>query len=172
VTEGNGIAPDTLVNPNKVSRYVERLGSEGVFFSFATILYHTKEFDDIETAVDDELLERFKEYAVNKKFTYQEASEEMLEALREVAEAENYSPQFFDELADIEDYIQEDKQHAFSRHSEEIGRTLISELMLRYYGEKRRIEYQLHYDNQFLLAIDLLRNEPLYNHQLQLTTAD
>ncbi len=170
VQEGKGIAPDTVITLPERSRYLEQLEDKAMIFSFATKFIHTQANKDAEPIVDDGLLDSFKEFLQEREFTYQGTSEKKLEDLREIAKIENYSEKFFKDLDEIQVYITEDKQHAFTRHRDEIQRELITEFALRYSGERGKIKKELEYDKQFIVAVDLLKDKPLYQHQL--TTVD
>ena len=170
VQEGTGINPDTTVTLPEKSHYLEQLDDKAMIFSFVTKRVHTQDVQDGEVTLDDRMLDKFKEYLSEREFSYQEMSEKKLEELREIAEIENYSAQFFKDLDEIEAYITEDKQHVFNRHREDIKRELITEFASRYEGERGRIKKELEYDKQFLVAVELLKNKPAYRHQL--TTAE
>lgn len=166
VFEGKGVDPDTTVEMPGRSSYVEQLNRQAMVFMFATSLVHSGEYAEEKPAVDDTVLERFGTFLNDKGFEYTEAGEEKLDELRKIAEQENYSEQFFKDLAELELYITEDKEHAFERHRGEVKRELISELASRYNGSRGRIETELEHDRQFLTAVDLLKNKPVYEHQL------
>lgn len=170
VYEGKGVDPDTTVSNIERSRYVDQLNRSAMIFRFATRLVHSEEFTDRQPAVDNTLLNRFFDFLREKEFEYKDISEEKIDELRAVAEKENYSSQFFKDLAVLETYIREDKAHAFERHRDEIGREIKVELASRYNGDRGKIETELQSDVQFQTAVDLIKNKPLYT--LQLTAAD
>jgi len=170
VYEGKGIDPDTTVTKPEQSRYVGQLNRRGMIFRFATHVVHSKEYAGTKPAVDDDLLDRFYRFLVEKDFEYNGVGEDMIRDLREIAEKEHYSSEFLKDLSVLEAYIREDKEHAFERHRDEIKRELAIELASRYNGDRGKIEIELQSDVQFSAAIDLIKNEPLYRHQL--TTVD
>lgn len=166
VREGKGVTPDSIVvNPEK-SPYVEQLDRRAMFFQFATKIVHSKEFDGKRPHPDDELLNRFAGFLDEQGFEYRDISEEKLEELYEIARQGNYATQFFDNLDVLRKYIVEEKEHIFERHREEIRRALANELASRYGGDRGRIEAELEHDLQFLTAVEIIQNVPLYQNQL------
>jgi carboxyl-terminal processing protease len=166
VYEGKGIDPDSTVMVPDRSRYVDQLQNRGMIFRFVTKLVHAEEYKENSPVVDDGLLDRFFGFIGENGFEYREISEQKIREIRTIAENENYSSQFFKDLAVIEAYISDEKQHAFDRHREEIKRELTYELASRYNGEWGRIETELRHDTQFTTAMNYIKNKPLYQHQL------
>ncbi len=170
VFEGKGVDPDTTVTNPERSRYAGQLNRHAMIFRFVNRLVHSEEFADRQPVFDDILLDRFFDFLREKNFEYKDIGEEMVDNLREAAEKGNYSSQFFNDLAVLEEYIKEGKSHAFERHRDEIARELQVEIASRYAGDRGKIETELQHDVQFKTAMDLITNKPLYT--LQLTAAD
>lgn len=170
VYEGKGVDPDTTVSNPERSRYVDQLNRQAMVFRFVTQLVHSEETIDRIPAVDTRILHLFLNFLNEAEFEYKDIGEEKVAELRAIAERENYSSQFFEDLTILEAYIKEDKAHAFERHRDEIERELKIEIASRYNGDWGKIETELRHDVQFKTAVDLIKNKPLYT--LQLTAAD
>lgn len=170
VYEGRGIDPDTTVTNPEQNRYMMQLNRQGMIFRFATHIVHSREYDGTQPPVDGQLLDRFQRFIIEKGFDYNGSGEDILQELREIAKKENFSQQFFNDLSAIEGYLREEKKYLFERHRGEIKRELALELASRFNGDRGRIELELESDLQFSTALDLIKNEPLYRHQL--TTVD
>jgi carboxyl-terminal processing protease len=169
VYEGKGITPDSIVSVPEQSRYLGQLHQHAMIFQFVTRLMNSETYADATPSVDVNVVEQFSDFLHEKGFRYKELSEERIEELREIAAAENYSQSFSETLTALERYISNGKTDAFDRHRDEIARELAAEINSRHEGMRGRIETELASDPQFITAVGLIKDKPLYQHQL--TTA-
>ena len=87
----------------------------------------------------------------------------MLEELENMAIREKYSDEIENSIEALKEKIKEDKNNDLIKFKDDIKDVLLSEIVVRYYYQKGRIEALLQSDSDVEQAIDLLLNQNEYN---------
>ena len=166
VYDGFGIEPDVeIVDSSLVGNITVALVRNMLIFDFAT--EYAKKHSSIAPAVDfeitDEIYADFENFLKDKKYDYSTATEKALNLLKETAKDEKY----IDAIAgDIEILIQKvhtDKAVDLHKNREEIAELLKSEILVRYYYDKGRVEGMLKTDKEVNEAMRILGDKELYS---------
>lgn len=168
VYDGGGLKPDFKVKVATETGVAKDLVERHFIFDYAT--KYVSERDSIPPAIEFELgaadFQNFLAYLKSRNYTYTAESENALEALRQVSEADGYLASIDDEITGMQAAILEDEHHDLRRHEEEILRLLEKEIASRYYYERGRVEAGLRKDKDVRAAIDLFNNKTRYNNLL------
>ena len=163
VYDGDGIAPDVEVSPEKPSLLQTSLMQKNMFFEYAN--YFAANNDTlIEKMGSEQLYNDFLSFVENQNFNYKTPSERYLSKIdstlkKRDLEASNH-------LEALEKNIQEYKKQAFSEEREELEKRLYLELIARYKGQKGQTEASLPYDPFVNEAVSLLHDSKRYNNIL------
>lgn len=168
VYDGGGITPDIKIEPTEFAKITQELVLQDITFDFVNnyALKHSQILPVQEFKISDELYNEFKSYLKEKNFSYETASQQMLENLVKTAKAEKYYDQVKGEL----DALQKDFTHSIDRDmdlfKEEIISFLEEQFIQRYYFSEGVIEYRLQRDREIAKAIEVLSNKNEYRKLL------
>jgi carboxyl-terminal processing protease len=164
VYDGLGIEPDVTIEPRYASNIAITLISKFHCFNYATKF--VKENPSIASAKDfeitDEIYNDFIEYLKDKDYNYTTRSEKILEDLISSAKKEKLGDETLKEIELIKAQIAEDKSGDLVKYKEDIKEILLSEIVVRYYNQKGRVEALLKHDNEVKQATELLYNKKEY----------
>ncbi len=164
VYDGLGIEPDIKITPEYASNIAIALISKFHCFNYATKF--VRENPSIAPAKDfeitDEIYNDFIEFLKDKDYNYTTTSEKILDNLLTSAKEEKLGEETLKEIELIRTQIAEDKKDDFIKFKKEIKEILLSEIVVRYYNQKGKIEALLKHDNEVEKAIDLLYNKKEY----------
>ncbi len=104
----------------------------------------------------------FIEYLKDKDYNYTTRSEKILEDLISSAKKEKLGDETLKEIELIKAQIAEDKSGDLVKYKEDIKEILLSEIVVRYYNQKGRVEALLKHDNEVKQATELLYNKKEY----------
>jgi len=161
VYEHGGIAPDSTVEEPDPGPMVRELYRKLLFFKFVN-RYSAGNRSPLEAGVTDKMMEEFKKFLEEQKFSYQEESEQKLRDLRELADKLHYSKAVLSDLDALKSDLDKEKSRGFERYEDHISRELSVELMSRVKGEQGRIEASIKDDVQLKTARELLKDQTLY----------
>ena len=168
VYDGLGIEPDVKIDPEYASNIAIALISKFHCFNYATKF--ARENPSIASAKDfeitDEIYNDFIEYLKDKDYNYTTASERILEDLLTSAKKEKLDDETLKEIELIKTQIAEDKKDDLIKFKKDIKEILLSEIVVRYYNQKGRIEALLKHDNEVKEATKLLYDQKQYNKTL------
>lgn len=163
VYDGSGIFPDVFVNPLKNSLLTRTLMSGFHIFDYAT--QYRQEKDQIASAktfkLSDAEYEDFVKFLSKRTYSYQLASERLLDDLSAEAKKENKLESFKPELEALNAKITASKKNDLYLFREEIKNELQSEIVSRYYYQKGRTEHNLPNDREINEALKLLSNKTM-----------
>lgn len=163
VYDGSGIFPDVFVNPLKNSLLTRTLMSGFHIFDYAT--QYRQEKSQIANAktfkLSDAEYEDFVKFLSKRTYSYQLASEKLLDDLRAEAKKENKLESFKPELEALNAKITASKKNDLYLFREEIKNELQSEIVSRYYYQKGRTEHNLPNDREINEAIKLVTNKTM-----------
>ena len=164
VYDGLGIEPDITIAPEYASNIAIALISKFLCFDYATKF--VKENPNIASAKDfeitDEIYNDFIEFLKDKDYNYTTMSEKILDELLASAKKEKLGENTLKEIELIKTQIAEDKKEDLIKYKEDLKEILLSEIVVRYYNQKGRIEALLKHDNEVKEAIKLLNNQEEY----------
>lgn len=164
VYDKGGIEPDILTPDTMASNILISLLMNNVIFDFAN--KYRSEHATIpppnEFVIDDALYQQFVNFTKEREYTYLTESEELLKELKKVAVEEKHFEAIKDIYGEMERRIQEDKNQDIMKFKGEISQFLSSEIILRYYYQKGRIENSLSFDPDLSKAKEVLSNQTLY----------
>lgn len=168
VYDGLGIEPDITIAPEYASNIAIALISKFLCFDYATKF--VKENPNIASAKDfeitDEIYNDFIEFLKDKDYNYTTASEKILDDLIASAKKEKLGENTLKEIELIKTQIAKDKKEDLIKYKEDIKEILLSEIVVRYYNQKGRIEALLKHDNEVKEATKLLYDQKQYNKTL------
>lgn len=168
VYDGLGIEPDITIAPEYASNIAIALISKFLCFDYATKF--VKENPNIASAKDfeitDEIYNDFIEFLKDKDYNYTTMSEKILDDLIASAKKEKLGENTLKEIELIKTQIAEDKKEDLIKYKEDIKEILLSEIVVRYYNQKGRIEALLKHDNEVKEATKLLYDQKQYNKTL------
>ena len=169
VYDGLGIEPDIKIETKYASNIAITLISKFLCFDYATKF--VKENPSIANVKDfeitDEIYNDFIEFLKDKDYSYTTTSERILDNLLSSAKEEKLGENTLKEIEQIKTEIAEDKKEDLTKYKEDIKQLLLSEIVVRYYNQKGRIEALLKHDNEVKEAIELLNNEEKYKKILE-----
>ncbi len=168
VYDGYGIEPDTLLEPEYVSNISFALITKFLPFDYATKF--VKEHPSIPPAKDfkisDEIYEDFVAFLSGKDYSYTTSTEAGIKALIDNADKEKCDEKIISLLKDAKKQIDEDKKNDLYKFKDEIKELLLSEIVVRYYNQKGRVEAMIQNDPEVLKAVSLLGKPSEYNRLL------
>ena len=165
VYDGYGIEPDTLLETEYASQISIALLLKFLPFDYATEFVKThptiapaKDFD-----ITDEIYDDFVNFFKDKEYKYTTPTEEGIKILIDNAKKEKCNESVTKLLENAKTQIETDKQNDLYKHKEEIKDMLLSEIVVRYYNQKGRVEALLKRDKEVKAAADLLKDTNAYN---------
>ena len=165
VIDGRGIEPDVEVILDDFSRLTATIYSSNLLFNYAT-KYHSTHATIAAAgtfSLTDQEYTDFKAYVLKEEFTYSTASEEMLKKMKETAEEEGYYDESKAEYDALLAKVVPSKERDLEKFKDEIKIMLENEIISRYYFQKGRAIDSFRTDKNIAKAIELLKNNALYN---------
>lgn len=170
VYDGFGIEPDVEVEGEYMSSLALALVQKFLVFDYATKF--RKEHETISGPdhfeITDDIYTDFCNYLSDKSYDYSTYTEKLLAEMKKVASEEKYIEAISEEIAALEQRLKDDKAADLQKHRKEISEMLKSELLVRYYYQKGRIQGLLSSDPEVKKAVDLLNDKAQYNQILGL----
>jgi len=164
VFDGGGIEPDIKVESKKQPYIAKSLYSKSLIFDYAT--KYRREHPSIsgpkEFEITDTIYRDFLTFLEDKNYDYLTRSEKTLEKLKEYAKKEKYFDDVKEEIEALERKISNTKGEDLEKFKSDIKRSLVSEIVTRYYFQKGRVEALLREDPEILEAIQVLNDSILY----------
>jgi carboxyl-terminal processing protease len=164
VKDGGGIAPDVESLPDPLSQISTELFMRNYIFDYATSYYwsHPDIKSPEQFTFTDQDYTDFRNYLVNRKFSYKTNTEESLNTLIESAKKEKY----YDIHKDLFNELQKDITHNLdqdlTQFRSEITDIIEDEIISRYFYENGAIAWTIKTDEQVLKARDVLNNKAEY----------
>lgn len=160
VYNGNGIYPDVVVEPFKLSPVTVSLISKSMFFDFANSYKkdHATIADPAEFQITDADYEAYISSLEGKNYSYSSTTERILADLRTEAEKEKQLNEVKADLDNIKEKLITARKEDLMTHKAEIKRVLETQIVSRYYYEKGRIVQAFQYDKEIGAAKSVLSN--------------
>ncbi|RJP74265.1 MAG: S41 family peptidase [Ignavibacteriales bacterium] len=166
VFSSGGIKPDSVIEANDELSLTRELVSKGLVFKFATQYKEKNSREKFVSEKDNELFTKFLEFLKNENFVYENSAEKKIDELLHLSKKEKYGKNIIDELNNFSVRYKNLRKSELENHKNEIIDLISTELFNRYDGSNGRIKYSLTNDRQFMLALDILKNEAVYNKLL------
>lgn len=164
VYDKGGIEPDIATSDTMASNILISLLMNNLIFDFANQYRceHATIPPADEFAIDDLLYQQFVDFTKGKDYTYEIGSEMLLKELKQTAIEEKHFEVIKDLYDEMEKKVQEDKKQDIMKFKGEISQFLSSEIVLRYYYQKGRIQNSLSFDPDIAKAKEILNNPTRY----------
>lgn len=170
VYDGYGIEPDIPIEPEYGSSILFSLVAKSLIFDYATEF--ERKHKSIPSAKDfvitDEIYNDFVSYLSDKDYSYINPTEYSLKELLEVARKDKCNEDILAQLEDIKSKIDKDKKNDLYKFKDEISEVLLSEIVVRYYNQKGRVESYINHDPEVKQAITLLHDTKRYKEILKI----
>jgi len=169
VYDGYGIEPDSILQTEYASQISIALLLKFLPFDYATqfVRNHSTIPSPKEFKITDEIYEDFVAFLQDKDYTYTTPTEEGIKVLMNNAKDEKCDDNVKKLLEQAQEKIKEDKKNDLYKFKDEIKELLLSEIVVRYYNQKGRVEAMIQNDKEVKKAIDLLNNISAYNSILK-----
>lgn len=169
VRDGGGITPDVEMEPRYISRFAVTLFSLGLIEDFVDeyMKQHVAEpFDLKNFSITEADYADFVLFMADKEVPYESASRHMLKAMKEAAEADNFTD-LEAEIDRLEANLKDDKATNLETYRQEIIETINSDIVLRHAYAAGVTEYSLPEDEEVQRAVEILQQDSLYRSILQ-----
>ncbi|CUS97125.1 S41 family peptidase [Candidatus Chrysopegis kryptomonas] len=163
-----GITPDTVVESEKRSDFVEALVRNRMFFKFANLFSAKNQTLSDDFKITDQIFSEFKEFVMKNNFVFKDSFEINLEKAIEYAKKQKYSNGFVYDVELTLNRIKNQKIDYFKLYRDEIEKELMREILSRYKYEDEVIAWAIKYDEQVKSAVSILKEKKIYNSLLGL----
>lgn len=169
VYDGYGIEPDSILQTEYASQISIALLLKFLPFDYATqfVSQHPTIPSAKEFRITDEIYDDFVAFLKDKDYTYTTPTEEGIKTLINNAKDEKCDDNIKKLLEQAQEKIKEDKKNDLYKFKDEIKELLLSEIVVRYYNQKGRVEAMIQNDKEIKQAINLLNNTSAYNSILK-----
>ncbi|MBG0859386.1 MAG: S41 family peptidase [Bacteroidales bacterium] len=164
VRDGGGISPDIEVLPEQISQIATELYLRNYIFDFATRYYwsHPAINTPSQFSLTDKDFDDFRNFLINRNFSYSTVTEESLNELISNARKEKYYDLHKELFTELEKNISHSLDHDLSVFREEIYELLEDEIISRYFYESGSIAWTIRKDEQVHKALEILNNKETY----------
>ncbi len=168
VYSAGGITPDSMVVKNKKPEIVLDLLAKGMFFKFATqFAGKNGNSENANGSFDqDKAYSEFKKFLEQTNYKYESDFYRKLDLLMKDPDITEYQKTASAKLTALKDEISSVDKLIIEHNEKSIKEELRIELSSRLRNSKSKLTEALSGDNQFLTAVDLLRNKVSFNKLL------
>jgi len=160
-----GIVPDIEVQQPDVGELVIALWRNDKYFDFTNV--YMNENPDLDNwNLDESVYDEFLTYLDTSGFEFDSEAERRLSELREDSEQIGLGEAFLTELEDLEKIAKDKKSEMYDDEKDDILRRLRLEVASALAGSAGRVSASLEHDPQIQKAIEVLKEEDLYNEML------
>lgn len=169
VYDGGGITPDVTVEVDSLPTFLTELKLSDALFDYcANYCHQHKEIaPPAEFRLTDEEFQAFKDYLKESDFTYSRRSKEMLDVLKQMAQFEGYAEDSKAEFDALEKKLVRNLDDDLTRWETEVRHAIESTIIANCYHEHGTVEYEAATDKELKKALEILRNDALYQSLLQ-----
>ena len=168
VRDGGGILPDFVVEDDKMPTLIYYMEANLLFFDFVSQwrVKHPQIASPSEFVLTEDIYEEFKEFVKSKDFTYDRQSEKAMESLKKVMQYEGYYDTASSEFLALADKLKPDLNRDLELYKTPISHFLALQIMKQYYYAKGQLIYELRNDKVLDKALEILRDNTLYEKTL------
>jgi carboxyl-terminal processing protease len=169
VKDGGGITPDIEVKPETLSQISGELYMRYYIFDYATKYYwaHPEIKSPDQFQFTDKDYTDFRDYLVDRKFSYKTSTEESLNELIANAKKEKYYEINKEIFATLEKDVSHSLDKDLNLFKKEITDLIEDEIIGRYFYQSGEIRWSLKKDDQVAKAIEILNNKEKYDSILK-----
>lgn len=169
VRDGGGITPDIQITDEKIGTIAYYLVGNNIIFDYVTEWVQSNptiappdqfEFPDVD-------YKSFREFVKSKDFKYDQMSVNALKSLKSVMEFEGYMESSSEEYKALESKLVPNLDRDLETFKKDIVGLLNNEIVKRYYYSKGMLINELHKDEVFAKALEVLKDKVQYNSILQ-----
>jgi carboxyl-terminal processing protease len=133
---GGGVVPDIDINDQRLNALELNLERLSTFFDFS--IKYTNENPGVaeDFEVTPQIIEEFKNFLTEKKFTYKSELESDLEKMEKTIADQKKTDEYVQSIAGIKNQIEIDKQHQFDESLDYIKKSIKRDILTKLYGEK------------------------------------
>ena len=165
VYDGGGIAPDHVVEQEKLSNISRSLIRKYIIFDYATKF--KRENETIAKAMDfkvtDQIYEDFLVFIADKEYDYTNDSEAAIEDFELLAKKDKCFDAISSEYDALKAKVMHSKKEDVKIHKEEIKSLLLNEIISRYYFQNGRIEASFKEDKDIAIAVKAINDKKVWN---------
>ncbi len=169
VYDGYGIEPDVRTETEYSSSILFSLISKNLIFDYATEF--VRKHESIPSAKDfvitEDIYSDFVNYLKDKDYSYTSPTEYSLKEFFDIAKKDKCNDDILAQIENLKLQIEKDKNNDLYKFKDEISEFLLSEIVVRYYNQKGRVEAFVNHDKEVKQAIELLHNKTKYNNILK-----
>ncbi|MFQ5632840.1 MAG: S41 family peptidase, partial [bacterium] len=162
VDGGGGILPDIIVTADTLSDYERALVRQSMIFNYAVLYASTHENLQKGFEVTPGILNDFKRFLDEKKFTYKSDTESELEEFRQAAARDGLSTFVENALMEIEKQIALQKKENLEQSTNFLKRQLAMEISAKLWNTQAKIEASFRDDSDLEEALRLLKDRDAY----------
>lgn len=165
VYDGGGVSPDIIIEPEYLSNISTSLITKNLIFDYAVNFKQKhKNIPEPENfEITEEIYTDFINWLQDKDFDYQTETETKLNELIEKSKEEKYYDNAISELNTLKEKFAHDKNKDLQLFKDEISELLAQEIITKYYFQNGVIKYSLKNDIEIKKAVELAKNDTLYN---------
>ncbi|MEA4916043.1 S41 family peptidase [Proteiniphilum sp.] len=169
VRDGGGITPDITIPQPRGGTIAFYLMTDNIIFDYVTgwVQEHKEIAPPQEFRLAESDYEAFKEFVKKREFEYDQLSERSLEQLKNMMEFEGYMDVAKEEFAALEAKLHANLDRDLDLFKEDISSIIESEIVQRFYYKKGVLLHQLSNDNVYEKAVEVLRNQEMYQSILR-----
>ena len=171
VFDGGGVDPDIIIDLDSIPKILYSLINKQLIFQFGNHYSSSKEKIPSPEIfnVSDSIYESFIKFVNNNEFEFETISEKKIKELSEILVDEGYKKDLIlnntDLIKQLEKEIENLKQDDIRKYKKEISKLISSDLMVRYYYNKGRIQSSLKDDKAIKAALKSLKDKKTYKKQ-------
>lgn len=170
VRDGGGLVPDSVIEDKAFPRVLYNLIVEDQIFKYATKFASENPSipSPAEFRITDEIFDDFIAFVDTAKVKGNDAGKRLLDELEKTAKADGLLTEDMQaSLSALAPMVAPDLSRDIRNKRPEIEEYLGREIVRRYYGTSGEEEYSLRFDNEFKVALDILKDKNLYESFLK-----
>ncbi len=169
VYDGYGIEPDVQTELDYSSSILFSLISKNLIFDYATefVRKHSTIPSAKDFVITEDIYNDFVAYLKDKDYSYTSPTEYSLKEFSDIAKKDKCNDDILAQIDNLKLQIEKDKKNDLYKFKDEISEFLLSEIVVRYYNQKGRVEAFVNHDKEVKQAIELLHDKAKYNSILK-----
>lgn len=169
VYDGYGIEPDIRTEVDYSSSILFSLISKNLIFDYATefVRKHPTIPNAKDFVITENIYSDFVNYLKDKDYSYTSPTEYSLKEFSDIAKKDKCNDDILSQIENLKLQIEKDKKNDLYKFKDEISEFLLSEIVVRYYNQKGRVEAFVNHDKEVKQAIELLHDKAKYNSILK-----
>jgi carboxyl-terminal processing protease len=170
VRDGGGLDPDLEVLEEIFAPITASLVYKGLIFDYANQYYfkNPKIAPAKEFVLTDREYQEFVKWLAGKDYDYTTRVESNIEDLEKLAKEEKYYQEIKEQLKELKNKVQHNKEQDLMKFKNEIQEVLQQEIASRYYFYRGALEASFQYDNDLKVAMETIADSEKYKKLLSI----